>query len=1671
MSVGAGSGRVGRSTWYIELRGVGNVVRGMQKVSKSTESLASITQAFFAAYTGNRIAQIAAGWAKYAARVEMLGPVYQLVGKNAGYTTSELLRQEGILKKLGITTEHTRQVTTRLMQAQLGLGNAARLARISQDAAVIAGVDSSETYQMMTRAIQMMYPRLLRTVGITITATRAYQEYADQLGKSQAKLTVAERQQALMNAVFKEGAKIQGSYVESMKYTGKQMLSAVRYTAEMRNIMGQKFLPVLREVVFAYRDFYEMFTDEKNAKLRTWTASIVAMTATTAGVMAFASAVKLLGLAFGALFIAKGALTPFGAIATAIALTAGAAALAWTKYNSEIEEAATGRSREQWLKATKSTTVLMNEEIIAVRGLNEEYEKLLTRVGVLEHPMDDIVSHMKLIRASLPHLKNEINEAFGTGGMDGARKVIELTNKELKRQENITKDVVSVLDVMIKAYVQANTRIGRLETSARLRNIEATRSFESLSGRMKTIGARAEEAGRGYYVLSNAMKELSSTADALYEIRERLAWLNKEEVKDTAKIRQAQHDINRLVAVGSKYAGQLSEAYDKLVAKGDDLTESERASLPILEEANRLYKQYLTDIDHFIDVSIVAASSGDGLASVFKRIGIEIQKNEHLFQQAAESLAKLNKEFKKALGIEQVTETYEKYKNALNLTAAAEKKLQKLKSAINKVRAESQKLKAAGKEIPLEKQADLENWSQELKETKRLLQEQKEVRQRAPGIIGQELENAREMLFGGPGAKSRTGMQASLKQLRGMLHGLSEFRAEQITGEKKGSEVLAEQFKGISDSVLQVIQKEDFSKAWELLYKKLLMPRGLEYQTEAGKSIITRILEQWAAYIGKKQQHYEVLKNINAERLREVEITKRLSEEIRDSVQRELEEAQRKYESLTQFIRDESLTLLGQDRPAVAERERMYDRYIQVLREYTNTVDDVRRVVNMYERAEANANKTAREKLQTLQYQRREERYEYREAVRRLNLRLHESRHLGSRRERDQAQAELYAEYGRVTRDYRQRRRDLQNRIKDQQEAIRRQKQLTESIKAEADLLEKKYGREGRQNSKKHIENLTLELKKQTLITEQLEQQYKYYKGIDDVLTGWIKNLERLFGLKPEEEALLKKAAEAAGVEKDGDKKGKDEKGKDEKEKRAPVRPAGGHAGLVGARGRPAGFNRWPVVRKRAWAASQKKAAATERANRRAAPVSDIESRRERITDLAVNRILGRSDWKHTGIGSDKFASLPAVLQEKYKHLAKRKTDAQLLEERGRKKHAADTAEKRRRLERRMAGDGRPAPAEKKPPVKAPVAKKKPRQVGWAPKVAQKLPPREKWWTPFRPFVPGTPEDIAWMKTQQSRPRGGWSGEESQSDLYDPTGAVEKFGKRGLRNKDRRGPSGVRASQPGETQADLVPKKKPPFDLPPKDKWWTPFRPFAPGTPEDDAWLKYQHSKPKGDWYEAPPPEKKKSDSLRMIEKGTAESLLRAEKRRGSLSDLEKSVPKELLDEFLRRRKDKMEEWEAGLHDIPGVQKGDWVGAQEYFSKEEMSLLKRGGRAQDRDKTKLFEEDVPAYKPYERPPLPPGAVNLGQDAAQQAAATQASTRDMMGQVNQGKQQMKALQDADEQRTDVVKGAVGLFTDAVGTLVSGVETFTEEIESEMERFKKTVGRQIEAAFRAINAGSQ
>lgn len=183
------------------------------------------------------------------ARVDTLGITLNLVGQRAGKSAEEIARVEEEVKSLGITTQVARTTLIRLARANIDWSEASKLARIAQNSAVVAGINSSQAFERLVLGIQKMEPELLDELGIQLRRGDAYERLAKELGKNAKALTDVERQQAILNEIYRQSEVVAGSYEAAMGSVGKQMTSLPRLMEELQLAIGGAFQETLQSKI------------------------------------------------------------------------------------------------------------------------------------------------------------------------------------------------------------------------------------------------------------------------------------------------------------------------------------------------------------------------------------------------------------------------------------------------------------------------------------------------------------------------------------------------------------------------------------------------------------------------------------------------------------------------------------------------------------------------------------------------------------------------------------------------------------------------------------------------------------------------------------------------------------------------------------------------------------------------------------------------------------------------------------------------------------------------------------------------------------------------------------------------------------------------------------------------------------------------------------------------------------------------------------------------------------------------------------------------------------------------------------------------------------------------------------------------------------------------------
>jgi hypothetical protein len=195
------------------------------------------------------------------ARFETLGVTLERLTQNTSYSISEMKGFEEQLQKTGISMLESRQVLLMMIQANLDLGKSSELARVAQDAAIGANLNSSETLVRMTHAIAANSVEVMRTIGLEVNFELAVNRAAASMNKKVGELTEAQKIQARYNATIDAGAQVAGAYEAAFGTAGKQINSFVRYISNFQVEFGKAFNPALTAVVFGASEAMKVLTE------------------------------------------------------------------------------------------------------------------------------------------------------------------------------------------------------------------------------------------------------------------------------------------------------------------------------------------------------------------------------------------------------------------------------------------------------------------------------------------------------------------------------------------------------------------------------------------------------------------------------------------------------------------------------------------------------------------------------------------------------------------------------------------------------------------------------------------------------------------------------------------------------------------------------------------------------------------------------------------------------------------------------------------------------------------------------------------------------------------------------------------------------------------------------------------------------------------------------------------------------------------------------------------------------------------------------------------------------------------------------------------------------------------------------------------------------------------
>lgn len=474
-----------------------NAASDIDKLDMSLMSVYGTLKSLVGAFASVKIANFAKEATLLAGRVENLDTILRNTAATANFSGGQVTLYEEAIKQLGITTQAARSVMTRFAQNQLELSDAVQVSRIAQDAAVVAGINSSQATERMTVAIQRLDTRMLRNLGILVNLRQEYQRYGLETGRVETSLTAAEKQQLVLNAVIREGAALAGNYEAALGDVYKRFTSLDRKIEEATRTFGEQFLPAFGVAVDAVD---AMLTAQANLgkEQTTFNSLILGAEATLATtVVTFVGLGSAITLARGAMISYNQAVLGMSAAnATAAVSLRGLQASFIAFLKSPVGLFVAGAA------AIAGTIALVSS---AVQSAKAAKEKLVrdTEFEVAESAsVRELVADIE--RLSEVQNRNDLEESRLLENMQG---IIALAGDAGAELANLTGDVQAFLQATFKRFPGADTSLedqlaavaekGRLaeEQLDKLRKLQEDTSTTDRLKRAFGLGSFTEASG------------------------------------------------------------------------------------------------------------------------------------------------------------------------------------------------------------------------------------------------------------------------------------------------------------------------------------------------------------------------------------------------------------------------------------------------------------------------------------------------------------------------------------------------------------------------------------------------------------------------------------------------------------------------------------------------------------------------------------------------------------------------------------------------------------------------------------------------------------------------------------------------------------------------------------------------------------------------------------------------------------------------------------------------------------------------------------------------------------------------------------------------------------------------------------------------------------------------
>jgi SLT domain-containing protein len=216
-------------------------------------ALSTIGRGAVTALAGVTAAAVAFGVESFkaASRASEMDDALKGLAKSTGTSYAAMTKAVDATRANGVATSAAQQLVAKFAINHLSLAKAVDLSTVAQNAGIIAGKSTTDTLNILTKAVTSQRTMQLKNLGLNVNATQAMTVYAKSIGTTAKNLTAAQRSQAILNAILQAGTGIAGVYAKAMNDPARVLADFPRLFDSIKESVGAGLVTAFSPVILA----------------------------------------------------------------------------------------------------------------------------------------------------------------------------------------------------------------------------------------------------------------------------------------------------------------------------------------------------------------------------------------------------------------------------------------------------------------------------------------------------------------------------------------------------------------------------------------------------------------------------------------------------------------------------------------------------------------------------------------------------------------------------------------------------------------------------------------------------------------------------------------------------------------------------------------------------------------------------------------------------------------------------------------------------------------------------------------------------------------------------------------------------------------------------------------------------------------------------------------------------------------------------------------------------------------------------------------------------------------------------------------------------------------------------------------------------------------------------